>query len=147
MSSMQPDNTQPPPPQQPPQPPSPQPHQQFNQQTVIINSPEVSQEPKNGIATAGLVLGILACCSALIPVVGAFGGIVMALIAIPLSAVGISKAKKIDKGRGVAITGLILGIAAILIVILYGIFFAASVNEGLEELEKETTESEQEAQP
>ena len=65
---------------------------------------------------AGLILGIVACVFAFIPVLGAPMAILLVLIGIPLSAVGLSKANKAGgSGKEMAIAGLVLQIAAIAI--------------------------------
>ncbi len=66
----------------------------------------------NGMATAALVLGILA----LITSWTVFGGIILGLLAVILGFLGLRKARRgLATGRGRAITGIILGLVSIVI--------------------------------
>ena len=89
--------------------PGPDPQVQYQQQ------PQQSQG--NGMAVAALVLGIIAVVLCFIPVLNW----ILALLGIIFGAVGLSKANKIGgKGKGFAMTGLILGIVgAILGVVIF----------------------------
>ncbi|ANY08972.1 DUF4190 domain-containing protein [Pseudonocardia sp. HH130630-07] len=74
--------------------------------------------PRNGVGIAALVLGILAVLSFWLVVGGVLG-----LIAIGLGILGIVRAGKgIASNRGVAITGLILGIVGVLATVAYVVF-------------------------
>ena len=90
------------------------------------------------MAVAGLVLGIMACLFAFVPVVGAPLGIILAIIAIPLSAVALNQAKQKKEPTGVPLTGLITGIVAILIVIIWGVIIVGGINEAVDNLESDT---------
>lgn len=77
-------------------------------------APPVHQQTSqgNGMAVAGLVLGILALVFCWIP----FLNWILAILAIIFGAVGNGKANKIGgKGKGMAVTGLILGIVGALL--------------------------------
>lgn len=76
------------------------------------------QKSTNGLAIAGFVVSL---CSLLIN----FGGIV-GLVGTILSAVGLSKVKEKNSGKGMAIAGLIIGIISIVYGI-YSIFHAATL--------------------
>jgi site-specific recombinase len=87
---------------------------------------------KQGMAVASMVLGILSVLIGWIPVVGWFTGFPMALLAVILGAVAIGQAnKKPDEfgGKGMAITGLVLGIVTLALALLFwivvGSFIAA----------------------
>ncbi len=84
----------------------------------------------NGLALTGLILGILACLSALIPLIGTPGAVIMAIIGIPLAAIGLTKSLKRPnkEGRGLALSGLILCATLILICFLWPILFFAAVS-------------------
>lgn len=75
--------------------------------------------PKNGVATAGGVLGIVGAVLSLIPVAGIFIGIPLGIIAVILSGVGLARSS--STGRGMAITGLILGLLTIIFKLIPGI--------------------------
>lgn len=79
---------------------------------VVNNTPVVNNGAKtNGLAVAGFVTGL---SSLLINIMGLVG-----LIALILSAVGLTKTgPEKDKGRGMAVAGLILGIISV----IYGLF-------------------------
>jgi len=64
------------------------------------------EKPGNGMAVAGLVLGILAVVLCFIP----FLNWILALLGIIFGAVGNGKANRGAKGKGLAMAGLILGI-------------------------------------
>jgi len=97
---------QPPQPSLPPPPavPQPVPPPQPGQAQVVYQV--IQPQPANGVAVAGLVLGIL---GVLIPFLGILGLI--------FGAVGLSKANRGAGGKGMAIAGLVLGIIGTLITI------------------------------
>lgn len=68
----------------------------------------------NGLAIAGLVLGIVGVIMAFIPCIGWLFAIVMGIIGATLSGIGLSSAAKLGSGKGMAIAGLVLSIIAIL---------------------------------
>ncbi|WP_155829959.1 DUF4190 domain-containing protein [Glycomyces tenuis] len=84
--------------------------------------------PKNGMGTSGLVLGIIGALGGLfIPCIGWILGI----LAVIFGAVGTSRVNKGEaNNKGAATTGLILGIAAIVLATL-AMFFWADVNADL----------------
>ncbi len=82
----------------------------------FTNSPQPGppppQEQGNGMAVAGLVLGILGAVLFFVP----FIGWILAILGIIFGAVGNSKANKIGgKGKGMAIAGLILGLIGLVV--------------------------------
>lgn len=78
---------------------------------------QVQQPPQgNGMGVAGMVLGIIALVLFWVPFLDGL----MALLAIILSAAGMSRANKIGgRGKGMAIAGLVLGIIAMLLTIVF----------------------------
>lgn len=64
----------------------------------------------NGLAVAGLVLGIIALVLFWVP----FLNWVLAILGIVFGAVGMSKGKKVGKGRGMGMAGLILGLISLI---------------------------------
>ncbi len=75
----------------------------------------------NGPATAGMVLGILGVALFWLPVIG----FVMAIIAVVLGGVGLSRSNLGGGGRGQAIAAIVLGVLGIILPILV---FAAILN-------------------
>jgi hypothetical protein len=89
-----------------------------------------SESATNGPAVAGLVLGISGFVIAFIPCVG-WLSILIGIVGVVFSAIGISQAKKPDQGKGMAITGLIMSILAVIwwpiwIFLFWAILFGAA---------------------
>lgn len=82
----------------------------------------------NGLATAGFILGLLGFLGSFIPVLN-IGGIILGIVGAALAGVGLSKAKKVGAGRGLAISGIILGALALVIGIAINVAFANAVDE------------------
>lgn len=70
--------------------------------------------PGNGLAIAGMVLGIVGFLLGFIPCFGWVFGIVVGIIGATLSGIGLGTASKQGAAKGMAITGLILSIIAII---------------------------------
>lgn len=68
----------------------------------------------NGIGTAGFVLSLLTLFLGWIPIVGW----IMWLLGLIFSAMGISKAKKVNKGMGLSVAGLIISLIGIIMVFI-----------------------------
>ncbi|HTM23252.1 MAG TPA: DUF4190 domain-containing protein [Kofleriaceae bacterium] len=88
--------------------------------------PDQQQEqPGNGMAVAGMVLGIISVVLFFIPLVGA----VIALVGLILSFAGMSRANNIGgKGKGMAIAGLVCSIVGLLLgaYMIYAVFVAVN---------------------
>lgn len=85
---------------------------------------------KQGMAVASMVLGIITILIFWIPVVGWFMGFVMGLLAIILGAVANSQAnKRPDEygGKGMAMTGLVLGIVALALMLLFWVIVGSII--------------------
>ncbi len=102
----------------------------------------VQQAPKNGLATAAMVLGIIGLVFAVlgfIPFVGIFFfdwvAFICGALAIVFGILGTNKAKTLnDLGKSTARTGLILGIVAValdIISIIVGFIIIAALSAGL----------------
>lgn len=95
----------------------------------------------NGLAVAGLVLGILGVLFGFIPFVGVFMAILLGALGAIFGAVGLSRSKQPYRGgRGMAIAGLVLGIIAIILGFLQGFVIGAAVddlNQDLDQLDQE----------
>ena len=87
----------------------------MDQQYGFTSDPNVAPAPPqqggNGLAVAGLVLGILSLVLFWIP----FLGILLGILGLIFGGIGIGRANKVGKGKGMAIAGLVMGILGILI--------------------------------
>jgi hypothetical protein len=104
----------PPPPFAPPPPPYPG--------TFIV-----AATPGNGVGVASGVLGIVGLVLSFIPVLD-FIGVVLAILAVILGAVGIQRANAANgAGKGMAVTGLVCGLVALAIGLLFiAVVFSAT---------------------
>lgn len=69
----------------------------------------------NGLATAALVIGIIAVIGSVIPVLN-IGSVVLAIVAFIFALIGMSRAKKANGvGLGMAVTGIFLAVATVII--------------------------------
>jgi hypothetical protein len=75
------------------------------------------------MATTGGILGIVGFVVGWIPLLGIFFGIVLGILAIVFGSIGISRAGKLPgaTGRGMAITGLVLGILIVILKLIPGV--------------------------
>ena len=76
-----------------------------------------------GLGVAALVLGVISFIVALIPCVGILA-VFTAIVAIVLGAIGLSQASRNNSPKGLSIGGLILGVLALLVAVLWLTFFA-----------------------
>jgi len=73
----------------------------------------------NGLAVAGLVLGILAACLFFVP----FLNWILGILGIIFGGVGLSKANRIGgKNKGLAIAGLVLGVVGLIAGTVFFVF-------------------------
>ena len=118
------------PPSQPPPAPQYQPPPQQG-----YGGPPVRQG--NGLAVAGMVLGIIGVVFAFIPFLGVVLGIILGLLALVLGGVGLGRAKDPSRGgRGQAITGVVLGIVTLGIVFTQAVLIGEAANEIDDELQE-----------
>lgn len=75
---------------------------------------QIVDNRSNGIGTAGFVLALLTLFFGWIP----FIGWVMWLLGLIFSAMGISKAKKVNKGMGLSVAGLIISLIGVIMVFI-----------------------------
>ena len=88
----------------------------------------------NGLAIAGMVLGIVGLVLAFIPCVGWILGIILGIVDAALSGIGLASANKSGSGKGMAVSGLILSILAIVVAISYWIYVAFVINTAANQL-------------
>lgn len=107
----------------------------YPQQPQAPGYPPAPAPKSNGLAIAGFVVALLGLLGSFIPVVN-IGGIVLAVVGLILSIVGLTKAKKVGAGKGMALTGIILGALAIVVGIAVNLIFAAGVSNAADEIDE-----------
>ena len=91
-------------------------------------APAVVKQSTSGLAIAGLVLGILAILTSFIPIINN-GSFFLALIGTVLAIVGFLGVRKgKHTGKGIAVAGIVLGIASIVIVLVTQSMFSAAID-------------------
>ena len=116
---VQPPVVQPQPYYQPQAPVYPQPMAQYPQQPYYQAQQQFVGGQSNGAGTTAGVLGIIAVILMFIPVAD-FGGNLLGVLAVIFGIVGISRANRIGGvGKGMAITGLVLGLIAVLVSVIF----------------------------
>ena len=75
---------------------------------------------------AGMILGILAMIVVWIPVIGIVA-IPMVAAGLPLSLVGLRRARRDNEGAGMAVAGITLNIVAAAVILLWLVAFSASL--------------------
>lgn len=93
------------------------------------------------MATASLVLGIIAVVFSFIPVVGAFIAIPCGIIGLILSVI-VFATRKEGQGKAMAIAGGILSLISIVLAILFVVLVFAAVDEAVEDLNELSTNPE-----
>ncbi|MFO0863335.1 MAG: hypothetical protein U0744_01510 [Gemmataceae bacterium] len=91
----------------------------------------------NGLAIAGMVLGIVGVVLVWIPCIGQILAIVLGIVGAALSGIGLAQANKSGSGKGMALTGLILSILAMLVAVLYWAYIAFMVNTAANQFQNE----------
>lgn len=86
---------------------------------VPAGAPAVPQT--NSMATAGGTIGIVGAVLSLIPFAGIVIGLLMGALAIVFGGVGLGRAGQVGRGRGLAITGLVLGILTVIFKLIPGV--------------------------
>lgn len=91
--------------------------------------PPVAQ-PRNGMGTAGMVLGIVGLVLGWLPMIG-WLAFVLALVGLPLSGVGYSRTKRGEAtNRGPAIAGIVCNIITLVVCVLGFIVMVAFATSG-----------------
>lgn len=94
----------------------------------------------NGLATAGFVLGLLGLLGSFIPVLNV-GGMVLGVIGAILAAVGLTRAKRTGSGKGLALSGLVLGVLALVVGIVVNVAFANAVDDAADDVASTSVEA------
>lgn len=85
--------------------------------------------PTNGLAIAALILGILSLVGGLVPFLG-WAMVPFALTAVGLGIAGMSRARTIGEGKGLAIGGLVTGVLALLAILAWTIAIVWLIDRG-----------------
>ncbi|MEU3554588.1 DUF4190 domain-containing protein [Streptomyces fragilis] len=107
--------------------------------------PPYQQPPKNGMGTAGLVLGIIALVLTATVILSALGG-VLGILALVFGIIGISKTKKGEAtNKGAAVTGVVLGALSVVAAAAITIASVFLVNKLGDDIAKDLDRLEKEA--
>jgi hypothetical protein len=94
-----------------------------------IFPPQQVVQPRNGVGTAGFVLGLVGLLFSFIPIIGVVAW-PLVIVGLVLSIVGISRASKgIANNRGLAVAGAVLSAIGLAVCVLWTAFFGAVANE------------------
>jgi len=94
--------------------------------------------PSNGLAVAGFVLGLLGFLGSFIPILN-FGAVVLGVVGVILAAIGLVKAKSLGgSGKGLAVTGIILGVLSVIIMIIINVAVVNTVSDAIDDATKTT---------
>lgn len=81
---------------------------------VVPEQPTIVHSEKNGMATAGFVLGVAGFLLSWIPLFGIWFGWILGILAIIFGSIGISKSGRIHVGKALAIAALVFGIITVI---------------------------------
>ncbi len=85
-----------------------------------IGQPAVQEAPSgNVLATAGGVIGIVGAVLSLIPFLGIFIGLSAGLVAVIFGSIGLGSGGPAHVGRGMAVTGVLLGLLTVVFRLLF----------------------------
>lgn len=91
--------------------------------------PPVHQQPSNGMATSGMVLGIIAAALSIIPIISIVA-LPVAVVGLPLAGVGFAKSRNTGVGKGASIAGIATNLAALAIWGLWAFVWGAAMAGG-----------------
>ncbi|MFE6459783.1 DUF4352 domain-containing protein [Streptomyces cinereoruber] len=96
---------------------------------------------RNGLGTAALILGIIGTLSGIVPLLFWLAGI-LGLIALILGLVGKGRVKRGEaNNKGVALTGALLGLAALILSVVGAVITFTAVSEAVDEIDKAIKET------
>lgn len=86
-------------------------------------------QPKNGLGTAGFVLGLVGLVFSFIPIIGVVAW-PLVIIGIVLASVGFSRTRKgLANNSGIAIAGIVLSLAGLVVCIVWAAAFKSAVDD------------------
>ncbi|MDQ1007206.1 putative membrane protein [Streptomyces sp. V4I23] len=94
----------------------------------------------NGLATAGLVLGIIAVIFSFIPLVNVIVW-PLAILGLIFGAIGLAKSGKVGKGKGASITALVTSLVSVVMFFVMNAVFVSAVDEAVKETQNELDKS------
>lgn len=106
-------------------------------------TPTPSQPAKsgsNGLAVTGFVLSLLGFLGSWIPLLNVFA-IFLAVLGVIFAAIGLAKVKSSGSGKGLAITGLVLGVLAVVFAIMINATLFSAVDKAVEDTQKTTVDT------
>lgn len=110
----------------------------MNYPTVGYTPTPPPQKPSNGLAVGGFIVALIGFLLSLIPIVGTVSW-ALSPIGLILSAVGIAVAgRRGGSGRGLAITGVILGVLGLIFCIVYTAAFFGAVSAGADSYQQQS---------
>lgn len=96
----------------------------------VYGPPHVIRGDRNGLGTAGLVVGIVSLCFAVIPVVGLIAWVIWP-VGVALSGVGMSRANRaVATNRSTALAGLIVSLTAAAVCCAWVVFTVFATSTG-----------------
>ncbi|WP_411075493.1 DUF4190 domain-containing protein [Streptomyces sp. cmx-4-7] len=96
---------------------------------------------RNGLGTAALILGIIGMLSGIVPLLFWLAGI-LGLIALILGFVGKGRVKRGEaNNKGVALTGALLGLAALILSVVGAVITFTAVSDAVDEIDKAVKDS------
>ena len=111
----------------------------MNYPTVGYTPTPPPQKPSNGLAVGGFIVALIGFILSLIPIIGTVSWL-LSPVGLILSAVGIVVAgRRYGSGRGLAITGVILGVLGIIMCIVYTVAVVGAVSAGAEGVQQQSS--------
>lgn len=102
------------------------------QENINTQQTQTTEKPKSGLATAGLIIGIIGVCLSFIPFVNN-AAFVLGIIALIFGAISLVKKRCLGK----AITSIVLGILSIVITLAMQAAMVNAVDEAIDELNED----------
>lgn len=93
----------------------------------------------NGLATTGFVLGLLGFLGAWIPLLNVIG-ILLAVLGVIFAITGLVRASKVGTGKGLAVTGLVLGAVAIVVAVVINVVVLGAVDSAVQDATSTTVD-------
>src|SRR5437588_2649386 len=87
------------------------------------------EQPRNGLGTAGFVLGLIGLLFSPVPLVGVIAW-PLVILGVVFSLIGLSRAnKRRATNKGLAVSGVVLSVLGLVICVLWTVAFGKAVND------------------